>query len=110
MLFRSEFERAARELPNDYNPPRLAARLYEQMAKYDEAVAECDRALAKAYGAPKLSLYMMKGRLFEKKKDPEAAKKAYEEGIAFGRTLPDGAGRSVASALEKAAAAVGKTP
>jgi tetratricopeptide (TPR) repeat protein len=106
----AEVERAARELPNDYNPPRLAARLYEQMAKYDEAVAECDRALAKAYGAPKASLYLMKGRLLEKKKDPEAAKKAYEEGIAFGRTLPEGAGRSVVTALEKASAAVGKTP
>jgi tetratricopeptide (TPR) repeat protein len=106
----ADVERAARELPNDYNPPRLAARLYQEMAKYDEAVGECDRALAKAYGAPKLSLYMMKGRLLEKKKDPEAAKKAYDEGIAFGRTLPAGAGSSVVTALEKASAAVGKTP
>jgi hypothetical protein len=54
------------------------------MAKYDEAVAESDRALAKAYGVPKLGIYMMKGRLLGKKKDPEAAKKVYEEGIAFG--------------------------
>ena len=53
---------------------------------------------------------MMKGRLFEKKKDPDAAKKAYEEGIAFGRTLPEGAGKSVVTALEKASAAVGKMP
>ncbi len=106
----SDVERAARELPNDYNPPRLAARLYQEMEKYDEALAECDRALAKAYGAPKLSLYMVKGRLFEKKKDPEAARKAYAEGIAFGRTLPEGVGKSVVSALEKASAAVGKVP
>lgn len=39
-----------------------------------------------------------------------AARKAYEEGIAFGRTLPGGAGKSVVSALQNAAAAVGKTP
>jgi tetratricopeptide (TPR) repeat protein len=106
----AEVERAGRELPDDYNPPRLAARLYQEMAKYDEAVAECDRALAKAYGAPKLSLYMTKGRLLEKQKDPGAAKKAYEEGIAFGRTLPEGVGKSVVTALEKASAAVDKTP
>ena len=105
-----EVERAARELPYDYNPPRLAARLYQKMEKYDEAVAACDRALANAYGVPKLNLYLMKGRLFESKKDPEAARKAYEEGIAFGRTLPEGAGKSVVAALEKAAAAVVKTP
>jgi hypothetical protein len=48
--------------------------------------------------------------LLEKKKDPEAAKKAYEDGIAFGRTLPEGTGKSVVAALEKALAAVGKTP
>ena len=104
----AEVERAARELPNDYNPPRLAARLYQEMAKYDEAVGECDRALGKAYGAPKLSLYMTKGRLLEMKKDPEAAKRAYDEGIAFGRTLPEGVGKSVVTALERASAAAGK--
>jgi len=105
-----EVERAERELPDDYNPPRLAASLYEQMAKYDEGIAECDRALAKAYGGRKALIYMVKGRLLEKKKDPEAAKKAYEDGIAFGRTLPEGTGKSVVAALEKALAAVGKTP
>jgi tetratricopeptide (TPR) repeat protein len=106
----SEVERAERELPNDYNPPRLAASLYEQMAKYDEALSECDRALAKAYGVPKLGIYKMKGRLLEKKKDTEAAKKVYEEGIAFGRSLPEGMGKSVVTALEKARADLGKTP
>ena len=106
----AEVARAGRELPNEYNPPRLAARLYQEMGKYDEAVVECDRALAKAYGVPKLSLYLTKGRLLELKKDREAARKAYDEGIGFGRTLPEGVGRPVVTALEKASAAVGKTP
>jgi len=105
-----EIERAERELPGDYNPPKLAASLYGQMGRYEEAVAECDRALAKAYGVPKAGIYLTKGRLLEKKKDPEAARKAYEDGIAFGRTLPEGTGKSVVAALEKALAAVGKTP
>jgi hypothetical protein len=80
------------------------------MAKYDDAVAECDRALARAYGVPRASIYLVKGRLLEKKKDPEAARKAYEDGIAFGRTLPEGTGKSVVAALERALAQVGKTP
>ena len=51
---------------------------------------------------------MTKGRLLEMKKDPEAAKRAYDEGIAFGRTLPEGVGKSVVTALERASAAAGK--
>ena len=105
-----EVQRAERELPDDYNPPRLAANLYEHMARYTEAVAECDRALAQAYGVPKAGLYLVKGRLLEKNQDPEAARKAYRDGIAFGRTLPESAAKSVVPPLEKALAAVGKKP
>lgn len=100
-----EVLRTGRELPNDYIPARLAALLYQQVAKYDEAVAECDRALGLAYGGPKAALFLMKGRLLEMKKDPAAAKKAYEDGVRFARALPEIPGRAgIIAALEKSAA------
>jgi tetratricopeptide (TPR) repeat protein len=105
----TEVERAERELPDDYNPPRLASSLYQQMSRYDDALAACDRALKKAYGGPKLSLYLTKGRILSKKGDPEGAKAAYAEGIAFGHTLPDSVAKGTIAALEKASATVGKT-
>jgi tetratricopeptide (TPR) repeat protein len=62
-----EVERAERELRSDYNPPRVAASLYQQMGRLDDALAAYDRALQKSYGAPKLNLYLTKGRLLERK-------------------------------------------
>lgn len=105
----AEVERAERELPEDYNPSRLAAGIYQQMGRYDDALAACDRALRKAYGGPKLSLYLTKGRVFEKKGDREGAKAAYSEGIKFGRTLPDSVAKGTVAALEKALAAIAGT-
>lgn len=103
-----EVQRAERELPDDYNPPRLAASLYQQLADYDKALAACDRALARAYGVPKIGIYLTKGRVLLKKNDPDAARKVYDEGIAFARTLPEASGKSAVAALEKARADAGK--
>jgi len=105
----AEVERAERELPNDYNPPRMAAGLYSQMGRLDDAIAAADRAIAKAYGPLKLRLYYMKGQYLEKKGDREAAKKTYADGIAFGRTLPDAMAKAMLGTLEKAAASVDKS-
>jgi tetratricopeptide (TPR) repeat protein len=73
----AEVQRAERELPGDYNPPRLLATIYRQMHRYDDAVEACDRAIAKAYGAPKARLYSTKGHILEEKGDKRAAKQAY---------------------------------
>jgi len=99
----AEVERAERELPGDYNPPRLAATLYRQMRRYDDALAAVDRAIQKGYGAPKAQLYYVKGQILEQKSDAEGAKRAYSEGIAFARTLPDETGKRIIAQLEKAA-------
>jgi tetratricopeptide (TPR) repeat protein len=99
----TEVERAERELPDDYNPPRLASTVYRQMHRYDDAVAAIDRALQKGYGVPKASLYYTKGQILEQKGDVEAAKQAYVEGITFARTLPEEAGKAIIARLEKAA-------
>ncbi|HEV2444883.1 MAG TPA: hypothetical protein VGS58_03135 [Candidatus Sulfopaludibacter sp.] len=102
-----EIQRAERDLPNDYNPPRLAATLYQNLGKPDEALAAIDRCLAKAYGPVKLGAYRTKGSLLEKKGDWEGARKTYTEAIAFGKTLPSAAAQ-VASLQKALAAAQGK--
>jgi len=101
-----EVERAERELPDDYNPPRMAAGIYQQMGRYADALAACDRALKKAYGGPKLRLYLTKGQILEKKGDLGEAKATYSEGIAFGRTLPDSVAKGTVATLEKASAKI----
>ena len=104
----SEIQRAERELPNDYNPPRLAASLYQNLGRLDDALAAIDRALAKAYGVPKLSVYRTKAAILEQKGDWKAARRTYTEAIAFGRTLPPGAAPAIASLEKSLAAAQGK--
>jgi tetratricopeptide (TPR) repeat protein len=100
----SAVERAERELPSDYSPPRLAAGLYQAMGRQDDALAAYDRCLAKAYGPLKLSVYLAKGRLEEKKGDAPAARKTYTGAIAFGRSLNQASAKRLLAALEKALA------
>jgi tetratricopeptide (TPR) repeat protein len=98
-----EIQRAERELPNEYMPPRTAASVYSQMGRFDDAMNACGRALARADGDPKLRTYLMCGGILAKKGDKPAAKKMYDDGIAYGRTLPAGVGKKAIQALETAA-------
>lgn len=95
-------ERDEQDLPKDYNPPRLLASLYSSVGRNDDALAAENRAIERAYGLAKLRLYLSKGRILETKGDNDAARKAYEEGIAFGRTLPEQAAKGTITALGKA--------
>jgi len=72
------------------------------MRRYDDALAACNRALDKAYGAPKASLYLTKAKILEDKGDGEAARQAYADGIAFAKTLPEPVAKPAIEALEKA--------
>jgi tetratricopeptide (TPR) repeat protein len=99
-----EVERAERDLPTDYNPPRLKAGLLSAMGRPDDALRACDRALALAYGAPKLRLYLLRGGILERKGDLAAAKQSYRDGIAFGSTLPESVAKPGMQALEQALA------
>ena len=98
-----EIERAERELPKEYMPPRTAAGLYSQLGRFDDAINACGRALTRADGDPKLRTYLMCGGILARKGDKPAAKKMYEDGIAYGRTLPAGVGKNAVQALETAA-------
>jgi hypothetical protein len=98
----AEIERAQRELPGDYNPPRLATTLYRQMGRYDDALAACNQAIEKAYGVPKAQLYRTKAQILQQRGDAEGVRQAYAEGIAFARTLPEEVGKPIIDSLEKA--------
>jgi tetratricopeptide (TPR) repeat protein len=102
----ADVERSERELPEDYNPPRVLASLLQQMGQYDESLAASDRAFAKAYGPAKLRVYLTKARTLELKGDPAAARKLYAEAITYGRTLPEAMARPYMEQLEKAAGAL----
>jgi hypothetical protein len=73
------------------------------MGRFDDAMNACGRALALADGDPKLRTYLMCGGIIAKKGDKPAAKKMYDDGIAYGRTLPAGVGKKAIQALETAA-------
>ncbi len=97
-----ELERDERELPQDYNPPLAEAGLLSQMGRLDDAAAACQRALELARGAAKLRQYGSCGGILSRKGDKEAARKMYEDGIAFGRTLPEDVAQPVVRALRTA--------
>jgi tetratricopeptide (TPR) repeat protein len=99
----AEIQRTERELPNDYNPPRLAGQIYEDMGRLDDALGACGRAIDKAYGARKVTLYLTRGRLYEKKGDNAAAKQAYADGLAYAKTLPEAVAKPLLPRLEQLA-------
>jgi tetratricopeptide (TPR) repeat protein len=78
-----------RQLPNDYNPPARLALVLRDMRRYDEAIAASDRALAKAYGPRTITILDARATIFEKKGDPEGAKAALRQALAFAGTLPE---------------------
>jgi tetratricopeptide (TPR) repeat protein len=100
----ANLERDERELPNDYNPPYLLAIQLNEMKRYDEALAACDRALHLAYGGGKLRAYALKGQILERKGDKAGAKKTYGEGLAFAKTLPPDTAKVARQRIEAALA------
>jgi len=105
----ADVERAERDLPRDYNPPLLLATLYREMERYDDALRACDRAMARAYGQANLRVYLARGRVLAKKGDAVGARKAYAEGLDFGRTLAEAPAKSYLDALQKSLDSIGKT-
>lgn len=90
-----------RALPDDYNPPARLALLYREAKRYPEAVAEADRALARAYGPRKLRVYDLKASSQERAGDRAGQERTLAEAVAFAATLPEtqakgGIGRLVA--------------
>jgi tetratricopeptide (TPR) repeat protein len=81
-------EQSARDFPKDYNPHSRLALAYREMGKYDQALAETDRALKLAYGPRKIGIYRNRADIFALKGDKESAKKTLEEAIRYATALP----------------------
>lgn len=86
---REALQRSEKENPTDYNPPARLAYIYAEQGKLDEAVAAMDRALGKAYGPRKVSLFERKVELLLKQNNPAGARATYEKAVAFIGTLPE---------------------
>lgn len=82
-------EASERDLPDDYNPPARRALVLRELGRYDEALAASDRALARAYGPRKLTIYDARATIFEKRGDPATARTVLEEALAYAATLPE---------------------
>jgi hypothetical protein len=77
-----------RDLPRDYNPPNRLARAYAALRQWKEALAASSRAEALASGRAKLRVLATRAELLQQKGDPAAARRTYDEAIAFGESLP----------------------
>ncbi len=77
-----------RELPRDYNPPNRLARAYAALGQWQEALAASSRAEALAPGRAKLRVLATRAELLQQKGDLAAARRAYDDAIAFGESLP----------------------
>jgi tetratricopeptide (TPR) repeat protein len=81
-------EQSAHDFPKDYNPHSRLAVALREMKKYDEALAETERALERAYGPRKIGIYRNRSDIFALKGDKENAKKTLEEAIRYADGLP----------------------
>jgi tetratricopeptide (TPR) repeat protein len=83
-------EASERDFPADYNPPARLAIAYQELKRWDEALAASDRALAKAYGPRKIRLLRTRADVYAAKGDTTAARRTVEEAITTAESFPPG--------------------
>ena len=81
-------EASERDFPDDYNPPARLAVAWQELKRWDEALAASDRALAKVYGPRKLRVYRTRADIQAARGDTAAAIVTVEEAIAAAEALP----------------------
>jgi thiol-disulfide isomerase/thioredoxin len=81
--------RSEKDFPADYNPPARLALLHRELARYDLALADIDRALLKCKAGPrKLRLYETKASILEKQGNAAGRKQVLAEALTYARALP----------------------
>jgi tetratricopeptide (TPR) repeat protein len=97
-------EQSEHDFPADYNPPARLARAFVAMKRYGDALASVKRALDRAYGPRKLTLWSLEADILEAQKDRASARHALEEALAYAKTVPlTGGYAKLRDALEKRA-------
>ena len=71
-------EASERESPGDYNPPARLSVALKALARWDEALAASDRALAKAYGPRQLTILRTRAEIYEGRGDKAAVQRTLE--------------------------------
>jgi tetratricopeptide (TPR) repeat protein len=95
-------EQTVRDFPKDYNPHARLALAYKAMTKYDEALAEIDKALAMSYGPRRIGQFRTRVDILKAKGDKEGARKTLQEAIEYAKALPEGQrSEKMIAALEK---------
>jgi tetratricopeptide (TPR) repeat protein len=77
-----------RDLPRDYNPPNRLARVYAARGQWRQALAASARAETLAPGRARLRVLATRAELLQQKGDTAAARRTYDQAIAFGEALP----------------------
>ncbi|HEX7667482.1 MAG TPA: tetratricopeptide repeat protein, partial [Polyangiaceae bacterium] len=81
-------EASAKDFPDDFNPHARLAKTYFELKKYDDSIAEADKALALAHGPRRVKIALGKADAQTAKKDKAGAKKTLEDARAFVQSLP----------------------
>ncbi len=79
-----------RALPKDYNPPHYLARVYKELARWDDGLAAIDRALGQAYGPRKAAMLGLKADLLLAANRKDEAKRTLEAQLKAYIALPEG--------------------
>ncbi len=82
-------EASERDLPRDYNPPNRLALAYAAMKDWRRSLAASARAEALASGRAKLRVLSTRAGILRDKGDIAAARRSYDEAIAYGESLPE---------------------
>jgi tetratricopeptide (TPR) repeat protein len=81
-------EQSEKDFPQDYNPPARLAVAFNELGRYDEALAAADRAMKLVYGPRKIRIFVTKAEIYGKKGDTASAKTAIQDALAYAETLP----------------------
>ncbi len=81
-------EQSEKDSPQDYNPPARLAVAYNELGRFDEALAAADRAMKLVYGPRKINVFLTKATILGKKGDTGGEKAAIKDAIAYAESLP----------------------
>lgn len=98
-------QRSERDFPDDFDPPARLAAAYLSMKRFHDALAACERALARAYGPRKLRLWSLQADVRVAMGDVSGARDSLRAALEFAHRADLGAryDRQIASITRRLA-------